>query len=458
MFIALDSGTGSTCAIRVDGRLACWGFIGGAVPKGQYESVSVGETNACAIRREDSAVVCWMSPEDEEEEDEEDEEEAGVPESATRPPGGPVTAVSVGEEYSCAIKADARLACWAPWPDELPSVGDRGYLAVDLPCAIQVGGALECFSSDSMSGSGPPVDGTYTAVSATTEGGRGCALRSDSTLACWGDEGYDDQDNERMMRTPAGTYEAVTVGETEACAIRPDGTAVCWGEWDESARPAPTMLFHAPVWHAELDIPLRWGALPAFGPIVSYDIDAETGRDAEGLPTGFTPWRVATTSVEGTYPGTPGESNCWRARVRDTDQRVSEWGGGCTTLPHDDKVLERSGGWSTVRDDRYYLGRATTATKRGAELTIDVDTGSLGILATTCPSCGTIEIYVGGELSETVSLRTKKRHDRRLVYWSDNGEGGFFQEDGYGHIVIKVASSGRRVTIDGVLQGAGPVE
>jgi hypothetical protein len=285
--------------------------------------------------------------------------------------------------------------------------------------------------------------------------GRGCAIRVDGTLACWGSEGFDDDsDDELSMRAPAGTFTAVTVGGDTACAIRPDGMAVCWGEYDETARPAPTIWFDAPIFVTDRTIPLRWGALPAFGAITAYDLERVTRWDEEGFAVGFEPWRTATSTTDGAVEGAPGEKSCWRARAHDTDGRTSDWTGGCTTLPHDDRGFERSAGWSTVRDKRFYLGRATTTTKRGATLTIDVDAFGLALFARTCRTCGTIRVYDGGDEYTTVSLRTNKSHYRRIVWWGDNGEAGYgVEDDQSGHIVIEVTSSGRPVTIDALLQG-----
>ncbi len=446
--VALDNGDRSTCAIREDGTLACWGEIGGEVPDGAYTSVSVTYDHACAIRRDNASLECWRQPSD-------DSDEDGF--EIAEPPTGPFTAVSVGEVFDCALRGDGELACWSQWPDDdfpVPNSGRR-YLALDVPCAIQFGGTLECFDywdgSEpwSESGSRPPVEGAYRAVSATTYGGRGCALRVDGTLRCWGDEGWDDDSGKALaMRTPIGSYKAVSVGDKSACATRPDGIAVCWGEYDETARPAPTMWLEAPLFVTDLKIPLRWGARPAFGAITTYDIDRVTGWDEdEGFATGFESWRAATTTTSGTVEGKPGEEVCWRARAHDIDGRTSDWTGDCTTLPHDDTAFERSEGWSTVRDSRYYLGRATTATTRGATLTINVgdDAYGLALFATTCPSCGRIEVIMDGEVYDTVSLKTAKRHDLSLVWSADEFEGA--------KLGVKVVSKDRPVTIDALLQG-----
>jgi hypothetical protein len=364
----------------------------------------------------------------------------------------------MGDAFDCAIVESGELACWAAYGPDIPPLGDDRYQAIDLPCAITVDGALRCLEAFSETGSTPPTEGSFVAVSAMGYGGRGCAIRHDRTMQCWGDEGFDDMTGAtRAMRTPPGEYTTVTVGETVACATRPDGVALCWGEDDESARPAPTMRFEAPLFSIDPQLVLRWDAIPAFGPIAWYDIDLVTAWNDEGIATGFEPWRVGTSTTEGVFEGEPGTEACWRARATDTFGAVSVWGGGCTAMPHDDAAFEAADGWSVVEDSRYYAGRALRATERGARLTIDVDAFGLALLATTCPDCGSIRIVSGGREPEWVDdvdlSPAGGRRDRAIVWHWDNGQEGFFPDEGTGHVVIEVTSNGKPVIIDGLLQG-----
>ena len=51
-----------------------------------------------------------------------------------------------------------------------------------------------------------------------------CAIRSDGTLNCWGDNSYD------QIALPAGTFTQVGAGDFHTCAIKTDGTLACWGD------------------------------------------------------------------------------------------------------------------------------------------------------------------------------------------------------------------------------------
>ena len=64
--------------------------------------------------------------------------------------------------------------------------------------------------------------GTFTSVSAGE--GHSCAIRTDSTLACWGNDDF------AKAEPPAGTFTSVSPGDEHTCAVRTDGTLACWGD------------------------------------------------------------------------------------------------------------------------------------------------------------------------------------------------------------------------------------
>lgn len=62
-----------------------------------------------------------------------------------------------------------------------------------------------------------------------------CALRLDSTAACWG------HNEARVAEAPSGEFEQLSTGRWLACGLRPAGEATCWGRY--SLDPVPEGSF-----------------------------------------------------------------------------------------------------------------------------------------------------------------------------------------------------------------------
>src|SRR5438105_12511021 len=80
-------------------------------------------------------------------------------------------------------------------------------------CAVKTDGTVACWG-DNGSGQATPPIGTFTAVSAG--GSFTCGVKSDGTVACWG------VNTSGQATPPAGTFTAVSAGPTCTCAVRPD--------------------------------------------------------------------------------------------------------------------------------------------------------------------------------------------------------------------------------------------
>lgn len=101
-------------------------------------------------------------------------------------------------------------------------------------CALSTDGTLACWGNNWFGQATPPA-GTFTQVSAGEY--HTCALRTDGTWACWGRNNYG------QSTPPEGTFTEVSAGNDYNCALRTDGGPVCWG----FNGPAPPGLALAPA-------------------------------------------------------------------------------------------------------------------------------------------------------------------------------------------------------------------
>ena len=120
----------------------------------------------------------------------------------TQPPQGRgFIAISNGDGYTCALRANGSPLCWGDFPDDLMSPPD-GETFTHISsgsihaCALRADSSPVCWGDDSMGRASPPQGEAFTAIS--SGGWHTCALREDGSPVCWGDEA------DRQTQPPAG--------------------------------------------------------------------------------------------------------------------------------------------------------------------------------------------------------------------------------------------------------------
>ena len=120
-FVEIATGTNSSCALRTDGSVACWGgaeLDAGAgecalvydagqleAPQGTFRSISVSESHVCGVL-EDRTLACWGAGTS-------DACESGTVNCRqSRPPAGEFEQVATGKMHSCAMTANRKVTCW----------------------------------------------------------------------------------------------------------------------------------------------------------------------------------------------------------------------------------------------------------------------------------------------------------------------------------------------------------
>jgi len=78
---------------------------------------------------------------------------------------------------------------------------------------------------------------------------RGCVLRRDASLACWGDPLSD----LTRLPPPEGRFTHLSAMVAAACGLREDGTIACWDDLELNGTPAPSGVF------ARMDVGVQLG-------------------------------------------------------------------------------------------------------------------------------------------------------------------------------------------------------
>ncbi|WP_419844799.1 Ig-like domain-containing protein [Candidatus Poriferisocius sp.] len=106
---------------------------------------------------------------------------------------------------------------------EIPQASPRFTLlatGVSYSCAIRTDQTIACWGNNRYGQIDAPP-GQYTTIALGNS--HSCAITTDQTIACWGNNRYGQAD------APEGQYTTIAVGSSYSCAIKADQTIACWG-------------------------------------------------------------------------------------------------------------------------------------------------------------------------------------------------------------------------------------
>ncbi len=188
----LAAGNSFTCALLTDGTVSCWGM---------NNSAQIG-TGAFSSNVSTPTPVAGLSG---------------------------VTSITSGMEHTCALKSDGTVWCWGEASNG--QIGDG------------VGHSLTSTQPGVSTWVGTPTQAV--GVSNATEIYAGsyhtCALISDGTMLCWGDDTHEQLGDVTLTGTMTFTplvvhgvsgvaHLATKSASNRTCVIYTDGTAACWGD------------------------------------------------------------------------------------------------------------------------------------------------------------------------------------------------------------------------------------
>ncbi len=196
---------------------------------------------------------------------------------------------------------------------------------------------------------------------------------------------------------------------------------------------------------------VRYGATVAGGLVASYDVRY---RSAAWNSRYFSPYQYpaawqATAATAETLAAAPGTEYCFGVRARSAAGVTSAWAPDrCTIVPLGASALRPIGpGWTTRATTAYYLGRALTTTRTGAQLQLPEAIASrIALVVQGCARCGTVSIWMGGLRLGTASTARKATIGRLVINLAPFN---LRRAD----VTITVTSSGAPVTIEGIAVG-----
>ncbi|MCW2961744.1 MAG: hypothetical protein JWM90_2131 [Thermoleophilia bacterium] len=194
-------------------------------------------------------------------------------------------------------------------------------------------------------------------------------------------------------------------------------------------------------------LPLRWvpAALPG-GPL-SYVVQSRTAPASGGVlsrwRTVFGPTKLTSRTL---LLPTQGSTYCFRIIPTNAAGLVGASSAErCTATPVDDRIWQRTRGWTRAARAGTYRSTVTRSTTRGAFLDLGITGTRAAILATRCPTCGTLRVRFKGRVVATFNLRS------RTVQPSQQLRIKSFGAVAKGTLRLEVVGARRLVELDGVL-------
>jgi hypothetical protein len=158
------------------------------------------------------------------------------------------------------------------------------------------------------------------------------------------------------------------------------------------------------------------------------------------------PWtNVTTTSVNLALD--PGYEYCVSVRAKDRLGNMGGWSAEkCFSRPMDDRAIGApTAGWSRISWSAFYLNTATQTSSYGASLTRTVQGKRFYLVATRCPTCGLVAVYLGGKYIGAVNLASATT--QRQAVLALPAQASVFS----GTLTVTVRSpTGKGVQIDGL--------
>ncbi len=214
-----------------------------------------------------------------------------------------------------------------------------------------------------------------------------------------------------------------------------------------AAIPAPAVAMTAlSAQQLRSDVPLSW-AVNSMANVAAVDVRYRTSVGGAAL-SAYTPLVTGTHARTSTFSGGSDTRYCFSAMTRTSRGVASSWSAEtCTTIPMDDRALLRSSAnsWVSTVNAGWLGSTGSTATIKGSSLTttkVRLMT-SLSLVAWTCPTCGSVDVYVGAAKVGAVSLAKPGAAQRSLL-------GSIRFSPRTGKVKIVVTSTGKRVSVDGI--------
>lgn len=188
--------------------------------------------------------------------------------------------------------------------------------------------------------------------------------------------------------------------------------------WTVDSRPPVPSTAALPTFTLASRVTVRYSATDSGTGVADYDLRYRYASHNSTYGSFAYPsaWqRITATSAS--MAVTAGRTYCFSTRARDHAGNLSPWSSeSCTATALDDRALIASGPWIRDNPAGYYHRTRSRTTSTTATLKLEsAQVSRLALVATTCPSCGAVAVYVGGRHIGTISLKSSTTRTQVLL-------------------------------------------
>jgi len=182
--------------------------------------------------------------------------------------------------------------------------------------------------------------------------------------------------------------------------------------------------------------------------VASYDVRYRKASFAGAYGAYVQPW-TNTTATSMNLAVAAGYEYCVSVRAKDKFGNVGQWSAErCFSRPLDDRSMTTATtGWTRATGSSFYYGTTTQTTAYGKALTRTVQGKRFFLVATRCPTCGSVAVYAGNRYLTTINLAYSTT--QRQVLLGLPVQSTLFN----GTLTFGTRSTGKLVQIDGLAVG-----
>ncbi len=222
----VSAGSGDTCAIKINARLACWGtddyfgqVAGPNASLASFTQVATGYYLTCGLKV-DGHIKCWGQNFD---------QQVSGPNSST----GTFSSISVGGDHVCALKTNGQIKCWGnDYKNKVSDPNNSNATFTEIAagdhqtCGLTVAGHIKCWGLN-LSGEVADANLSSATLSHISAGyGSTCGIKLSGELICWGANGFGQRSGPNAS---TANFVQVSSGYALTCGLAIDGHISCWG-------------------------------------------------------------------------------------------------------------------------------------------------------------------------------------------------------------------------------------